>query len=192
MNWLPHPGEPFADDQLLRQEVERLITQYGIQSAVETGTFQGATTKVLTELVSEVHSIEIEPAFFEAASSRLHNIRNVQLHYGSSLNVLPHLLPHVRHPTLYYLDAHWDGNYPLLEEIKIIASHDPQPIIVMHDMHNPNLPELYAEPQPNGSSYCYEWVRPELEKIQMPCRHYYNEAAEGLQIGVMFVVPVVS
>jgi hypothetical protein len=187
---LPPPsGLAFAGDDLLEKEVKRLIGQYGIQSAVETGTHQGCTARGLAALVPTVYTIEINPGFYAESCERLADLPSVRPYHGASQDMLPRLLPHVKRPALYYLDAHWNGNYPLPSEVEIIARHDPQPVIVMHDMQVPDHPELHADPQPDGSLYCFEWVRPELEKIQMPWRHYYNESAAGLQVGVLFVTP---
>ncbi len=189
MTALPPPmGQAFAGDGLLEKEIKRLIRRYGIQSAVETGTHQGVTARALAALVPEVYTIEIDLHLFEDARERLADVPNVRQYLGASPNVLLDLLP-VRRPALYYLDAHWDGHYPLLREIEIIASCDPQPVIVMHDMQVPDHPEFHYDPQPDGSPYCYEWVRPVLENIQMPWRYYYNEHAEGLRVGVLFVTP---
>ena len=187
---LPPPmGEAFAGDGLLEKEIKRLIGQYGIQSAVETGVHQGVTTRALAAMVPMVYAIEINDGFYAESCERLADVSNVRLYHGASPDVLPGLLPQIKGPTLYYLDAHWHGNYPLPQEVETIALHDPQPVIVMHDMQVPGHPELHADPQPDGSPYSFEWVRPGLEKIQMPWCHYYNEAAEGLKIGILFVTP---
>jgi len=187
---LPPPtGLAFAGDGLLKKEIERLISRYGIQSAVETGTYQGCTTRALAAMVPAVYTIEISPDMFAESGERLAGVPNVRRYCGASPDVLPGLLPQIERPALYYLDAHWNGNYPLPREVEIIALHDPRPVILMHDMQVPGHPELHADPQPDGSPYCLEWVRPGLEKIQAPWRHYYNEQAEGLRIGVLFITP---
>lgn len=188
---LPPPsGLAFAGDGLLEKEIRQIIGRYGIQTAVETGTHQGATTRGLAAMVPAVCTIEINPDFYAESCERLADLPNVRPFFGDSQDVLPRLLPHIQRPVLYYLDAHWHGNYPLPREVEIIAQHDPQPVIVMHDMQVPGHPELSADPQPGGAAYyCYEWVRPGLEKIQKPWRHYYNESAGGLKIGVLFITP---
>ncbi len=185
----PLTGPAFAGDGLLEKEIRRLAAAYGIRSAVETGTYQGATTAALAAIVPAVHTIEITRGFYAESRQRLAGVPGVRQYHGASPDILPGLLPQIERPALYYLDAHWNGSYPLPAEVEIIAEHDPQPVIVMHDMQVPGHPELHADPQPDGTPYCYEWVRPALEKIRGPWRHYYNEAAEGLQVGVLFVVP---
>lgn len=181
--------DAFASDGLLEEEIRRLITLHGIQSAVETGTYHGVTAEGLAALVSMVYTIEIDAQRFADSRERLSVLPNVKQFLGSSVDVLPDLIPQIRKPALYYLDAHWDGHEPLPQEVEIIALNDPRPVIVIHDMLVPGHPELYAGPLPGGSVYCYEWVQAGLEKIQAPWRYYYNDQAEGLKIGIMFVVP---
>ena len=179
----------FASDPLLEEEIRRLTGKYGIQSAVETGTFTGVTTRGLAAIVPMVYTIEIHPGRYAEAQANLADLPNVRQFLGASPDVLPGLIPQITKPALYYLDAHWDDHYPLPEEVDIIAEHDPQPVIVMHDMLVPGHADFHADPQPDGSPYNYEWVRPGLEKIRGRWRHYYNDQAEGMKIGIMFVTP---
>jgi hypothetical protein len=182
--------DPFASDTLLEKEIRRLIGKYGIQSAVETGTFLGVTAQGLAAMVPSVYTIEVRQDRYEQARENLAGLPNVEQILGASPDVFPGLIPRIKKPALYYLDAHWDDHYPLPEEVAIIAEHDPAPVIVMHDMQVPGHPELHADPQPDGSFYDFEWVRPGLEKIQSPWRYYYNDqGAEGMKIGIMFVTP---
>jgi hypothetical protein len=181
--------QAFAGDRLLGREIRRLVNRYGVQTAVECGTYHGHTALALAALVPVVHTIEIDFTRFTQAQEILGGVPNVTQQHASSVDVLPGLIPQLARPVLYYLDAHWEGQFPLPGEIATIARLDSQPLMVIHDMTVPGHPDLHADDQPDGSLYDYEWVRPELELIQLPWRHYYNAAAEGLRIGVMFVVP---
>jgi hypothetical protein len=187
---LPPPdGQAFAGDGLLAAEVAWLVSRYGIRSAVETGTHQGVTARALAALVARVHTIEISQDLYAEAQERLADVLNVRQYLGASPDVLPGLLPGIERPALYYLDAHWNGSYPLPQELEIIARHDPQPVIVMHDMQVPGHPEFHFDPRPDDSPYSYEWVAPVLAGIQRPWLRYWNSRAEGLRVGVLFVVP---
>jgi hypothetical protein len=181
--------QPFAGDGILRDTVHGLIQSHQIASVVETGTWLGSTTKALASMVPIVYTIEVDSHSYAQATQNLAAVPNVRQYFGASQNVLPTLLPHVPRPTLYFLDAHWHGSHPLLQELEIIAAADPAPVIVMHDMQVPGHPELQHDPRPDGSPYCYEWVRPVLERLQCPWRHFHNDKAEGCKVGVLFVVP---
>lgn len=67
----PPTGLAFAGDGLLAEEVKRLISRYGIRSAVETGTYQGCTTRALAAMVPAVYTIEISPDMFAESGERL-------------------------------------------------------------------------------------------------------------------------
>lgn len=180
----------FASDTVVEQEIRRLTAKYGIRSAVETGTYLGVTAAGLAAIIPSVYTIEINPGRYDDARESLISLPGVKQFLGASPDILPGLIPQIEKPALYYLDAHWDGHYPLPEEVAAIAEHDPQPVIVIHDMQVPGHPELHADPQPDGKFYDYEYVRPHLEKIRGPWRHYYNDrGAEGMKIGIMYVVP---
>ena len=179
----------FVGDSLVEAEISKLTAQYGIKSAVETGTYRGFTAKGLAAIVPMVYTIELMSNAYEYAASTLAATPNVQQFLGSSLQVLPDLIPKIDHPTLYFLDAHWHGNFPLREELEIIASYDPQPIILIHDIKVPGHPELSHDPTPDGSPLCYKYVWPALKKIQSSWRCYYNKKVVGGGIGVLFVIP---
>jgi len=188
---IPAEGGPFASDNVLAGEISRLVSHYGIRSAAETGTYQGVTTRALAAMVPEVHTIEISDARFEESGERLADLPHVQVHHGSSEDILRRLIPQLPKPALYYLDAHDDGAglFPLPAEVNAIGELDPSPVIVMHDMAVPGHPELHADTQPDGTPYDLDWVMPGLEKIREPWRYYYNTEAVGLRIGILFVVP---
>ena len=144
---LPPPdGQAFAGDGMLEREIARLVRKYGIQSAVETGTHQGVTSRALAGMVEDVYTVEIHDGLFADAQLRLADVPSVKQFHGASPDVLPGLLPDIRKPALYYLDAHWHGNFPLPQELEIIAACDSSPVIVMHDMSVPGHPDLHADP----------------------------------------------
>jgi hypothetical protein len=181
---------PFANDALLGKEIERLIKKYDVQSAVETGTYQGETARGLADMVPQVYTIEVNPESFEESQERLSGLSNVTGFLGDSEVILPDLIPKIKKPALYYLDAHWNGHYPLPAEVSAIAEYDPSPIIVIHDMTVPDCPGLHADPQESGDPYDLDYIQPALDRMKKPYKVYYNnDDAEGLRIGIMFIVP---
>jgi hypothetical protein len=99
------------------------------QMAVETGTYKGASTRVLRELAGTVYTIESDFALYESARRALANDPNVHVLFGSSPAVLPSILNSLHSGALFWLDAHWfpevpevaDPQCPLLEELLILA-----------------------------------------------------------------------
>lgn len=78
---------------------------------VETGTLYGDSAMRISEKFPEVHTIEIHPTLFARASHRFSQRASVTCHYGDSAAVLPTLLPTLKNPTIFYLDAHWSGDH---------------------------------------------------------------------------------
>jgi predicted O-methyltransferase YrrM len=182
--------EKFAFDTVLEARVLRLVEEYGIQSVIETGTWIGGTARAMSSMVRQLYTVEVNHEFYMQAQQILGTLPNVRQFLGQAQDFLPSLIRAAKKPTLYYLDAHWHGSHPLLEELEHVVAGDESPIIVMHDMQVPGHPELKYDPRPGGLPYCYEWVEPVLRKIRRPWRHFYNDEAVGCRVGVLFVVPV--
>ena len=97
----------FVGDSLVEAEIIKLTAKYNIQSAVETGTYRGFTAKGLAAIVPMVYTIELMSDAYRYATDTLSSTPNVQQYLGSSPHVLSDLIPKIKHPTLYFLDAHW-------------------------------------------------------------------------------------
>jgi hypothetical protein len=103
--------------------------------AVETGTYLGHTTAFLAQFVPSVMTIEVHPPHFKAAADYFSTFRNIKQFEGASQYVLPDVLKEVdpaRH-LFVYLDAHWDDNLPLREEIVAIFDGPFDPIVMIDD-----------------------------------------------------------
>ena len=87
-----------------------------------------------------VHTIEVNSKFYNSSVENLKNYENVKCHLGSSINVLPSILDSLdKNLTLFYLDAHCEDNWPLLNEIKIIGNFfKDNCIIIIDDFVVPN------------------------------------------------------
>jgi hypothetical protein len=102
---------------------------YHYQVAVETGTYQGASTRILRELVGSVYTIESNLTLYENARQNLAHDPNIHVLFGSSPAVLPSVLNSLDSCALFWLDAHWfpevpdvaESQCPLLDELFILA-----------------------------------------------------------------------
>jgi hypothetical protein len=87
-----------------------------------------------------VFSCELHPRYFCYSVLRLANIPNVHLERGDSRCFLRKLFDENRlppGPTLFYLDAHWERDLPLWEEVEQIVSRHPSPVIMVDDFRVP-------------------------------------------------------
>lgn len=123
---------------------EKLKQDFQIDTAVETGTFQGSSTVVFSRLFEIVHTIELDKGLFDLAKTNLSPFSNVECHFGSSEKILRELLPSLTNRrVLFYLDAHWDSYWPLRDEIKEIAkTHKDNCIIVVDDFKVPGRSDI--------------------------------------------------
>jgi hypothetical protein len=99
----------------------KLASELGITRAVETGTFEGASTRILAGMFERVETIELSFRLALRAKLRFLFAPNVRVMRGDSASLLA---PAVE-PTLYWLDAHWSGDQtagetrecPVLDEL---------------------------------------------------------------------------
>jgi len=146
--------------------VDLLQNELGIQNFVETGTFEGDTIAKLLPRFDSIHSVELSPEYYRAATERFKGCANVQLHHGDSPEALRKIVSEVgAHPTLFWLDAHWcaanstageKSQCPLLGEIRAIGKLDPKSVILIDDARY----FLCAPPAPHDVS---DW--PALQEV---------------------------
>src|SRR5271167_856509 len=119
---------------------DQLLRELKIVTIVETGTFRGTSTAYMAKTGLPVFSCELRPRYFHYASLRLANIPNVRLELADSRRFLRELLDEnllPPGPALFYLDAHWERDLPLWEEVDQIFSRHPSPVIMADDFRVP-------------------------------------------------------
>ncbi len=98
---------------------------------VETGTYLGETTKLLSKYSPKVYSLEPEPTLFKNASIYFSRFKNVQILNGTSEEIFPMLLPKIIGDVNFWLDGHYSGegtfqgsyDTPILDELKFISDN---------------------------------------------------------------------
>jgi hypothetical protein len=126
--------------QLHRQELVRNIaaeTDFGL--VIETGTYRADTTRFLAEAFGcPVWTVEANRRFFTYSRRRLRRLSKVTVEYGDSRECLRSLSERMTGVQVFaYLDAHWQENLPLREELKIIARAWPHAVIMIDDFQVP-------------------------------------------------------
>jgi len=109
------------------------LLRNGIPGAtwVETGTYMGHTTEILSKHGAMTYSIEPEPALFENARRRFSGTRNVEIINGTSEDIFPTLLPRISGDVNFWLDGHYSGGItykgardtPIADELAVIADN---------------------------------------------------------------------
>ena len=97
--------------------------------AVETGTYLGDSTDVLSGFFEHVVTVERDEKLARNAINRFIGKENIKVHLGSSAEILRDITPQSERPVLFWLDAHFSGGVtagedhpcPLLDELEIIS-----------------------------------------------------------------------
>jgi hypothetical protein len=133
-------GGAFNGQERRQTLFDQFLQELKIVTVVETGTFRGTTTEYMAKAGLPVFSCELHPRFFYYSLLRLANIPNVRLERADSRCFLRELFEENRlppGPALFYLDAHWESDMPLWEEVDQIFSRHPSPVIMIDDFRVP-------------------------------------------------------
>jgi predicted O-methyltransferase YrrM len=139
---------------------------YHIDTVVETGTYLGASSAIFSLFYNEVHTIEVDPSTFELAKENLNNFKNTHCYLGNSKDLIGVILNQLQDKrVLFYLDAHWHTEFPLLKEIETIAhTHRDNCIIVIDDFKVPNRPDIEYDIYPEGQC-SLEYIKNSLDLV---------------------------
>lgn len=184
----------FEGDTHLKNQFELLVQHHKIDAIIETGTYLGSTTVKFAEMVPAVFTIESNAAYYNQAKEYITSSGrdNITQFFGSSALTLPMVIVEasVFENKLFFLDAHWGENNPLLQELAVIAKAGLKPVIVIHDFKVPECPELGFDSY-NGQDYTWDWIAPAVEAIYGSdgYSYFYNKEATGAKRGVIFIEP---
>jgi predicted O-methyltransferase YrrM len=194
---------PFNSDFYVMYEVKYLIDQVNIKYGIETGTYKGSTSLFLSQVLSKVYTVEINDNYFNEAKNNFEKLKlnNIHQYKGSSDKVFETLLPIVKKEldenkekyVLFYLDAHWNDYWPLLDELDLISKYfSDRAIIIIDDIQVPNKPFGfdYYKNQPNN----FDFVKDKVEKVYPSgYTYWYNSKCLLLShtatAGKLYIVP---
>lgn len=131
-----------------------LRDRLGLNALVETGSYEGASTRWAAENFARTVSIEISPKFMAQAIHRcegLANVESVEFILGDSRTELTRVVSSLEAPALFWLDAHnaaklfgpGPDNCPVLSELAAIAASDQRHVILIDDAHTFSDPPMY-------------------------------------------------
>jgi predicted O-methyltransferase YrrM len=157
-------------------------------SILETGTFRGITTQWFAEnFKGPIRTCEKERMFALEATARLSKSQNVDLHVADSRQFLQIVLSqHNEHDSLFiYLDAHWEEDLPLGEELRLIFAKHPKSIIAIDDFQVPTDLGYRWDDYGPGKSLDLDYLKgciPDTAQIFFPTLPSSNEtgAVRGL------------
>jgi hypothetical protein len=184
---------PFNGQRQRQAIFNRLDAAFGFDAMIETGAYFGTTTEMLAGLGRPVFSCELSRSHYLRSAVRLAGYSNVRLFNKDSRSFLRELFaekPGWRMP-FFYLDAHWNDDLPLPEELILIAQHQREFLVFVDDFHHPD-PGYGYDRYPNGAEMTLDYLLPRIRTPQplaflVPSAPANTET--GARRGTLIVVP---
>jgi len=159
-------GGPFNGQKFRQQIFTDLDGELGFKSIVETGTFRGVTTAFMAEnSTAKIFSVEAEPRFYHYARLNLRRFKDLQVRNADSRAFLESLIEDTRVPkqgVFFYLDAHWNADLPLFEEVKLIGDNWQDVVIMIDDFEVPGDSDYKFDDYGEGKRLCLDYLGAEL------------------------------
>jgi hypothetical protein len=141
-DWEKH-GRPDVLPNVMKQRiVEQYARRFQLPVLIETGTNMGAMVSAMKDVFREITSIELEESLYLRAKRKFESFSHIRILQGDSAQVLGKLLPTVREPCLFWLDAHYCGGItaqgseetPIVKELTQVLGHRvPGHVILIDD-----------------------------------------------------------
>ncbi len=133
-------GGPFNGQTGRQRLMLEILDKVRPDAVIETGTFRGITTEWFADhFAGPIFSCEVDRMYLIQAQHRLGRFSNVSLFHADLREFLREriaaLAPGSR--VLFYLDAHWRDDLPLVEELGIITGSDLRWVAMIDDFKVP-------------------------------------------------------
>jgi predicted O-methyltransferase YrrM len=182
----------FNTDENISERFIFFKEKYGIKTAIETGTYHGATTVWLAENFDTVYTVEYDARYLEVAKEKISKYDNINSYLGNSIEYLKKFLTECKDTNpMVFLDAHWYAN-PVLQELDMIKESGVKPVLAIHDFRVPGRPDLGYDLYPEQDIvYEWEWIRERIESIYGIDKFEieYNTYSKPNMRGCIFIMP---
>lgn len=170
--WAKGFGGPFNGQTGRQRLFAELVRLFDFSMIIETGTYRGTTTEFMSEQSGlPVYSAELHPRPFAFAFVRLIGRRDVHLYRMDSRALIEALgkrdglrgaLPFV------YLDAHWNDDFPLGDEINLIFRYWPASVVMIDDFQVPGDEGYGFDSYGAGATLCITYLEEHAEFRLIP------------------------
>lgn len=162
---------PFNGQRQRQKMVSELVDKLAIGAIVETGTFRGTTTAFFPTLCSgPVFTIEADKRLYGYSRARLFGLSNVVTMLADSRTGLRRLAGEKRlngRRVLFYLDAHWASDLPLIEEINIVFNNFSDSVVLIDDFKVPHDAGYGFDDFGNGDVLDLDYILEPIMKYQL-------------------------
>ncbi|MGK7922408.1 MAG: FkbM family methyltransferase [Trichodesmium sp.] len=128
----------------------QLKNKYNLQVFVETGTHYASTALWAAKHFNKVITVEFSKKIYDEVLKKHSQVKNIEFLFGHSKEQIQSIVPKLKEPALFWLDAHWSGSVtygkgdecPLLEELQTINNSEFDHFILIDDAR------LFISPPP--------------------------------------------
>jgi len=177
-----------------RQQLMRSLIQAVEPTAIiETGTYLGRTTEWFAQHYGgPIFTVEADEELFAWTEPRLRTIPQITARLGDSRTALARwatddAVPKER--VLFYLDAHWNKDLPLKEEVRTIARAWRDSVIVIDDFRVPHDRGYRFDDYGPGSALTLSYLTGVVPSMIPLFPTLPSGSETGAQRGVVLLVP---
>jgi hypothetical protein len=157
-------GGPLNGQKHRQGMVEAFARELPLDAIVETGTYRGTTTSYLARLTSHaVYTVEFNRRLQGFSWVALRGFKNVHC-FGGDSRLFLHTLAKdesLRGKTIFfYLDAHWNADLPLSEELEIIFAHWALAVVLIDDFQVVDDLGYGYDDYGSGSALVLDYIAP--------------------------------
>ncbi|MCF8262166.1 MAG: hypothetical protein K9J12_15420 [Melioribacteraceae bacterium] len=135
-------GGPFNGQEIRRQIFLSIIARLDINLIIETGTFRGGTTEFMAKNTScKIITVEANESYYGYSKLRFLLNPQIRIFNNDSRKFLTKVLNKKtvqKKRLFFYLDAHWEEDLPLVEELQIIFQRTQNATIMVDDFQVPD------------------------------------------------------
>jgi hypothetical protein len=159
-------GGPFNGQRHRTKMFHELQQKFNFRTIVETGTFRGTTTELFASVPgAQVYTVEAHPWGYGYCRARFFRHSNVTVMLGDSRVALRALsLCVLSAPIFFYLDAHWNDDLPLADELEIIFGNWDDAIVMIDDFKVEGDHNYAFDDYGGGKALCIDYIRPVIRE----------------------------
>jgi hypothetical protein len=180
----------YSDSELLEITLE-LSKKFKLTTFLETGTYHGETAKIVSKYFNKVITIENNQDFYQIALNNLKDISNCNLYLGSSPEMMEKYIEKNNNSIFFFLDAHWEEYFPLLDELKIIKDKNLKPVIAIHDFYVPdeNGNAKFGFDSYHSQPLDFPYIKNAIEDLYENSYEIIYSTTSTTNSGVIFIYP---
>ena len=153
-----------TDDQILK-DVLKFKERFDYSVFIETGTYAGTTSKIVSDYFEKVYTCDISEDEVSTREEKFKGTTNINFLLADSREALPKFLAEIGDDKFFlFLDAHWHGYFPVLEELQIVADFGYKPFIFIHDFDCGHDGWLF-DANDIGQRLDYDYVKEKMDLI---------------------------